>query len=82
MSPVAGCATASGVNEQLLQAATEADAAVQSGSLAFRLFSDGSLTRAAAETNLVDMTRQLRSAAEPPSKSSASGSARGWRWPT
>jgi hypothetical protein len=57
-----GCAGASAVQDTLLQATIDTEAAVRSGSLALDLLDTGAATRAVTETTFIDMSRQLASA--------------------
>jgi hypothetical protein len=57
-----GCTGASAVQDTLLQATIDTEAAVRSGSLALDLLDTGAATRAVTETTFIDMSRQLASA--------------------
>jgi hypothetical protein len=65
---LAGCSGSSGVHEKLLQASQDADAAVHTGVAALKLFEDGRITHAVAQTALIDMAREVSKSADSISK--------------
>jgi hypothetical protein len=65
---LAGCSSSSGVRDKLLQASSDADAAVHTGVVALKLQGDGRITHAVAQTALIDMVTQMSKAAESISK--------------
>jgi hypothetical protein len=65
---LAGCSSSSGVQDKLLQASSDADAAVHTGLVALKLLGDGRITHAVAQTALIDMVTQMSKSAESISK--------------
>jgi hypothetical protein len=65
---LAGCSGSSGVRDTLLQASSDADAAVHTGVAALKLLEDGRITHAVAQTALMDMVKQMSKSAESVSK--------------
>jgi hypothetical protein len=56
---VAGCSGSSGVQDKLLQASSDADAAVHTGVTTLKLLQDGRITHAVAQTALIDMAKEV-----------------------
>lgn len=61
---LAGCSGSAAVRDTLLQASRDAASAVHSGAAALDMLDKGRITRAVAQTAMIDMTKQIASAAD------------------